>query len=136
MSDQDPRLPRLYTSRYYHEPRVRQLVYAGTLAAVGITVGAPRAPLGYPLATRIRSLAPDYSFLKDERALFEQKMRMKLQRTWAHVIDRLVQVVELTGADELVLLCFEDITQPGVWCHRQIVAAFIEEQTGQVVEEL
>ncbi len=35
-----------------------------------------------------------------------------------------------------MLLCFEDLRQPGVWCHRQIVAAWIEEHLGIKVPEL
>lgn len=42
------------TSRY----AARELVVASGLAAVGITVGEPRFPLGYELADNVRMLAP------------------------------------------------------------------------------
>jgi hypothetical protein len=45
-------------------------------------------------------------------------------------------VAREAGVDSLVLLCFERLGPPGVFCHRRILAAFIEERTGQVVEEL
>jgi hypothetical protein len=49
---------------------------------------------------------------------------------------RLAEVARTAGVDQLVLCCYEDIRRPGVWCHRRILAAWLEERTGQVIEEL
>jgi hypothetical protein len=35
-----------------------------------------------------------------------------------------------------VCLCFEDLTKPGLWCHRQIFARWWTEETGEAVPEL
>jgi hypothetical protein len=34
------------------------------------------------------------------------------------------------------LLCFEDLTKPGLWCHRRPFANWWLENTGEVVPEL
>jgi hypothetical protein len=39
-------------------------------------------------------------------------------------------------AKGVVLLCFEDLSKPGEWCHRRAFATWWEEQTGEKVEEL
>jgi hypothetical protein len=36
----------------------------------------------------------------------------------------------------LVLCCYEDVHQPGEWCHRQIVAAWLSEQLGIEIPEV
>lgn len=40
------------------------------------------------------------------------------------------------GNDRLVLLCFEDVDQPGKSCHRRMLATWWQEHTGDVVPEL
>jgi hypothetical protein len=40
------------------------------------------------------------------------------------------------GSEGVVLLCFEDLTKPGEWCHRRSFAAWWDEKTGQKVDEL
>jgi hypothetical protein len=40
------------------------------------------------------------------------------------------------GGAPLVLLCFEDLTNPHAWCHRQLLASWIEDRLGLVVPEL
>jgi len=40
------------------------------------------------------------------------------------------------AAEDAVLLCYEDVRQDGVWCHRQMFAAWWYEQTEAVVSEL
>jgi hypothetical protein len=40
------------------------------------------------------------------------------------------------GNDHLVLLCFEDVDQPGKSCHRRMLATWWQEHTGDVVPEL
>ena len=49
---------------------------------------------------------------------------------------RLAEVAREAGVDQLVLCCFERLTEPGAWCHRRILATWLEKRTGQVVEEL
>lgn len=39
-------------------------------------------------------------------------------------------------SNRLVLLCFENIAKPGVWCHRTMFREWWQEQTGETVPEL
>jgi hypothetical protein len=52
----------------------------------------------------------------------------------AEVLDKLdpMQVIRDLGGDNFVLLCWED---PGVFCHRRVVAAWMRKLTGVLVEE-
>jgi len=47
-----------------------------------------------------------------------------------------MQIAADHGADQLVLLCFEDLRTPGRFCHRRVFATWWEELKGQVVTEL
>ena len=44
---------------------------------------------------------------------------------------------EIVGwyGDDVVLLCYEDLTKPGEWCHRRIVAEWFEHHLGIEVPE-
>lgn len=37
---------------------------------------------------------------------------------------------------DIVLLCFEDLTKPGEWCHRCVFAEWWQNKTGQKINEL
>lgn len=41
----------------------------------------------------------------------------------------------LTAPHEPVLLCWEDLTRPEQWCHRRLVAEWLEEELGIAVPE-
>lgn len=129
---------KLYTSRYQN-PNLA----ASTAAMVGITLGQPRFKLPYNLFERLTELAPSREIFRiNDRETFEPAMRARLDRHYGidHITGLLAAVTkraerELGDGTPLVLLCFEDIRLPGQWCHRQIVAAWWEEKTGQRVEE-
>ena len=57
----------------------------------------------------------------------------RLYRT--QILDRLNagQVLQELGSDDFVLLCWEP---PGAFCHRLVVAAWLQAKVGVVVEEL
>lgn len=46
------------------------------------------------------------------------------------------QLATVTGADTLVLLCFETLYKPGAWCHRTLLSEYLHEVTGQPIREL
>jgi uncharacterized protein (DUF488 family) len=52
----------------------------------------------------------------------------------AQVLDRLdaAQVLRELGGNNLILLCWE---APGEFCHRRVVAAWLQKELGLVVEE-
>ena len=35
----------------------------------------------------------------------------------------------------MILLCYEDVTNPDEWCHRTVFAKWWEDNTGETVEE-
>lgn len=124
----------VWTSRYQNGGPITR----SGLVPVRITLGAPKMRLPYDLEAEIRELAPDrWTFHIDDRAEFEPKFRAKLDKLGAdYVRARLETVSALHGGRGLVLLCFEDVTKMGEWCHRQIVAAWIEENLRIPCKEL
>ena len=51
-------------------------------------------------------------------------------------VPAMLQLGRTLSDQDAVLLCYEDVHKEGVWCHRQIFAAWWQEQTGKVVSEL
>jgi len=53
----------------------------------------------------------------------------------AQVLDKLDphKIIRDLGGDNFLMLCWED---PGVFCHRRVVAVWMEKATGIKVEEL
>lgn len=106
-------LPKLWTARYSNP-----VLATHPAAKVQTSLGAPKFPLPYQLAAAIA-----YGHQLDR--LGGDRVRRSLD-----------QVARTAGVDQLALLCFEDVRQPGVWCHRRLIASIWQEQTGEAVEEL
>ena len=107
------------TSRY----AARDLILRSGRVPIGITVGNPRWPLGYVLACNLRALAPTRSMLGLPTDVFEQIYRARLDDLGVEAIRALLQrCCDDAGNDRLVLLCFEDVDQPGKSCHRRMLA--------------
>jgi len=53
----------------------------------------------------------------------------------AQVLDKLDphKIIKDLGGDNFIMCCWED---PGVFCHRRVVAAWMQKHTGVLVEEL
>jgi hypothetical protein len=51
------------------------------------------------------------------------------------VLDKLDphKIIKDLGGDNFIMLCWED---PGVFCHRRVVAAWMQKHTGVLVKEL
>jgi hypothetical protein len=133
MTQPNSEQPWIYTARYSN-----RTIAASGLTAIRITLGAPRFRLPYSIAETDKRFAPSREiFQTHDRGVFEVGMRDKLDRELG---DRAVDVLraydQAHGSNGLVLLCFEDVRKPGAWCHRQIVAAWIEERFEIVVPEL
>jgi hypothetical protein len=124
----------LYTSRYQN-PAIPTCGYA----PVGVTLGFPRF-IRYKLVANRRELAPDRSiFGIEDQEIFTQLMRERLDRLGDRAMDILESVYAKAGRERyrgLVLLCYEDLRKPDMWCHRQIVAQWLQERYGIVVPEL
>jgi len=125
----------VWTSRYGNP----KIAGAG-FVPVGITRGAPRFALGYELRANLYDFAPTYAMMKmadgeHGRAAFTQAMRERLDALGPLRAREQLEAMQ-DGEAGIVLLCYEDLTQPGQWCHRQIVAAWLDEQLGLTVQEL
>jgi hypothetical protein len=125
---------RLFTSRYSN-PGIVEL--EGLATPVGFTNGHPRFPLKFKLAANLRDIAPDRSTIQmEDQVAFSRVYRERLNTMGLSKIITLLESVDRGERPGLILLCFEDIRLPGVWCHRTIFGAWWQEQTGEKVEEL
>jgi len=92
--------------------------------AVAISQGIPRGWQG----RRYKPLAPPWNLVK----LTDNAKFIRLYRD--QVLDRLdaANVLRDLGEDNFLLLCWE---APGEFCHRRVVAAWLQKELGLVVEE-
>jgi hypothetical protein len=121
------------TGRYFD----RVAILESGLAPVGITVAPPRYRLGFELVANVGMLAPYELLGVVDREEFEARYRERLDRFGAEKILRVLEALAAgSEANGVCLLCFEDLTKPGEWCHRRIAAAWLEEQAGMKIPEL
>jgi hypothetical protein len=92
--------------------------------AVAISQGIPRGWQG----RRYKPLAPPWNLVK----LTDNSQFIRLYK--AQVLDRLdaANVLRDLGEDNFLLLCWE---APGEFCHRRVVAAWLQKEAGVQVEE-
>jgi hypothetical protein len=92
--------------------------------AVAISLGVPRGWRG----ARCTVLAPPRPLIK----IMDPETFIPLYK--AQVLDKLDphKIIKDLGGDNFLLLCWED---PGVFCHRRVVAAWMQKETGVIVEE-
>ena len=123
--------PHLHTGRYAAVPP--DLLARG-VTPLGHTAGHPRFALRYDLAANLRLLAPSRDMFKMPRDQFETRYRARLA---GHGLDVIAHALARwdTGAG-VVLLCYENLSDPGKWCHRTMFARWWAEQTGDVPEEI
>ena len=98
---------------------------AGNLPqAVAISLGVPRGWTG----ARCTVLAPPRPLIK----IMDPETFIPLYK--AQVLDKLDlhKIIKDLGGDNFILLCWED---PGVFCHRRVVAAWMQKEAGVIVEE-
>ena len=93
--------------------------------AVAISLGVPRGWRG----ARCIVLAPPRPIIK----IMDPETFMPLYK--AQVLDKLDphKIIKDLGGDNFIMCCWED---PGVFCHRRVVAAWMQKHTGVLVEEL
>jgi hypothetical protein len=92
--------------------------------AVAISLGVPRGWRG----ARCTVLAPPRPLIK----IMDPETFISLYK--AQVLDKLDphKIIKDLGGDNFILLCWED---PGVFCHRRVVAAWMQKEAGVLVEE-
>lgn len=124
----------IYTARYGNKTLREEGYYP-----VGISIGAPRFPLGYELREQCYALAPKGYMLKMEYEPYCEAYFKKLEEIGVDKIIGIVQRLDHKARDEdksLVLLCFEDIRKPEQWCHRTLFAEWWKQKTGEIITEL
>jgi hypothetical protein len=119
----------LYTSRWAN----RELAHLDVVP-VGISRGVPRwrTPYRYKL---LRLLAPSReAFGISEPQEFERAYRAGLEKIGLEgIVSELWRISEEHGGRPLVMLCWE---RPGEFCHRRVLADWIEKNVGVEVPEL
>lgn len=82
-------------------------------------------------------LAPteDILALKDRPSEYEKRYKEEILRPLSRtdIYQRLFKMARESGSDKVVLLCYES---PEKFCHRHIVAKWIEDGLGKVVSEV
>ena len=106
---------------------------------VGISVGRPRRPIPGVLG-RCRVLEPHGIFPKfnDDRPEYERRYRLRVANEWDAMIANLAEV-RRANADvigPLVLLCWDDLDEPDMWCHRELAAELLEHRLGITIPDL
>jgi hypothetical protein len=104
---------------------------------VRTTASAPRFKLHYELTRQATLITPTWPMLSLERDAYTREYRTRLELAGAEAIRaELATIAAQHGDQRLVLLCFENLADPGTWCHRTLFAAWWQAKTGQEVPEL
>jgi hypothetical protein len=107
------------------------------LACVRISVGMPRWPLKYELVGHCKLLMPRRNMLKLPMDEYWEEYAKILEGHGVEAIQEdLARLSVLANGRPLVLLCFEDLTKPDLWCHRRMFASWWEDKTTVFVPEL
>lgn len=124
---------RLFTSNFWVMSRRTD---AGV--PVRISNGRPKYALAYSLVYKVPALFPAWSLVRGaSRERFRREYFAALDAVGVEALREVFEAIaKEAGDDRLVLLCFENLTKPGVWCHRELFAEWWQERTGEVVEEV
>lgn len=111
----------------------------GKYYPVGISLGAPKWPLGYKIEEQCYTLAPTGAMLsmpyEQYRAMYFGKLNGFGPDKVKYLVNRMRAAAEKQGK-ELVLLCFEDVRVEDQWCHRTLFAEWWKDLTGETIREL
>jgi len=119
---------KIYTSRYHNK-----IIASGKYVPIGISQGHARFLKYTP--TYLKALAPSWAMVKMTDKEAYQRAYFKLLDSIG--IERVRQMLaEVSDGKPVVLLCFEDLRKPDLWCHRTMFAEWYEMQTGQKIVEL
>ena len=131
--------PKVSTSAYWH-PEVIERCNSGVAVPVGITLYPLRKDYGYGIPDRVMGLAPSRSIFKKglSREDYTKAFWNLLMQKWYRTQEELLKISKNNFGKELILLCFEDVVNGGddVFCHRTLVADFIEKRWNIKIEEI
>lgn len=105
--------------------------------------------MGFPLRTSVgfaRGFKHDHEFVSElapygllkinDRAEFAPKYAARVASKGPEMLAKLVRIQQAHPGETLVICCFEDVHQDGVWCHRQVAAEWFRDQLGLELPEL
>ncbi|MCF6159415.1 MAG: hypothetical protein E3K32_12800 [wastewater metagenome] len=127
----------IYTS-YYTNKKIADL----NVTPVGISLDVP-ANLVFEVPFYIEEIAPSETMIYYSYQMYRTVYLSKLESVSVDRLKKRFQEVLNFGGGggpaegkDLVLLCIEDLSHMGDWCHRRIFAEWWQKKTGQVVKEL
>ena len=101
-----------------------------------ISLGAPKFSLPYSIAANFNVIAPTREILQiDDKDAYKREYRRYLETIGVDAIRNALRPF-LQADKETLLLCFEDLRDPGQWCHRRFFAEWWKEKTKERVPEL
>lgn len=124
----------IWTSRYSNKELQKDDCYC-----VGISLGRPRFKIKYILRKQCYDLAPDRSMWGKELDEFRKLYFAKLDKMGTEKVRNILSALYMEAQEnnkKLVLLCFEDVRIPGDWCHRTILAEWVQQNLGWNMQEL
>jgi hypothetical protein len=105
--------------------------------AVQTSVGEPKMSVDASRKDNFKQLAPYGINFGAPRETFEKRYRERLEKKDLTFYETVfLQIATRHDCGNLVLLCYEDITKPGKWCHRRMFAQWWEDQTGIHVPDI
>jgi uncharacterized protein (DUF488 family) len=84
----------------------------------------------YYSGVSLKLLAPTAEMIYEPESFYIPKYKLILSKLNPSLILKEIEI--LSGGKDCILLCYE---KSGDFCHRRLVAKWIEENTGQEVEE-
>lgn len=121
----------LYTSRYSYWGLKH---FEG--AIIPISRSLPKFAVEYDMKETIKELAPAYKLMKiQDRQEFTAAYIKQLEALGYERIKRLIND-RARGNSDAVLLCFEDVYKPGLYCHRTILADWLNQYAENKVYEI
>lgn len=112
-------------------------IYTGNFANIKKYTTLGLFPISIAISARYfngtvyRPLNPDKSFLNDQEIDYIPKYNQKLKKLY--IKDVLKDIETLSNGKDVVLLCHESA---GTFCHRRLVAEWIQQEVGIEVKEL
>ena len=122
----------IFTARY-HNKTVNNAAVSNTYTPVGISQGNAQHLKYVPVS--LKAIAPSWSIVKmTDQDAYRKAYFQQLDNVGIDAIRRMLE--ELSCGKPIVLLCFEDLRKPDLWCHRRMFAEWYEAKTGEQVLEL
>jgi hypothetical protein len=91
---------------------------------VRMSIGEPRWMPGLPF---LRGLAPYGCLGIEEQDAFREKYLARVEAKWPEVRERVLQIAQgHPPGTRLILCCYENIHEPGNWCHRTMLREWLE----------